>query len=584
MQIFNRLGWFFKLEKKSYILGVSSLFVIALLNLIPPKIIGMMIDKMTSQTLDVSTLVLSITIIFVNAFIIFGLRYVWRIYIFGSAFRLERILRLRLFEHFTKMSSSFFQTYRVGDLMAHATNDLKSVQAVAGAGVLQFADALITGISVLLAMFFGVSFKLTLIILIPMPLMIIGAQLLGKKLYRVFHVAQKAFSGMNNRAHESVAGIKVTKTFNQEQEEIETFKEVASDVYVKNRRVALFNAAFDPFIEIIMIACYVLLFIFGAKFIQAGELTIGNLVTMVSYMNMFIWPMLAFGFLYNTIERGNVSYNRIEALFAIEAEVQDVDHPIHEVVKGSIHYDLDAFTYSAKVDPVLQDIHFELAQGETLGLVGKTGAGKTTLIKLLLREYNHYDGSIMIGKHEINSYALATYHQSIGYVPQDQFLFSLTIEENIRFGNPNATKEQVIAAAKMASVHDDIIGFEKGYDTLTGERGVSLSGGQKQRIAIARALILDPEILILDDSLSAVDAKTEERILQQLKVNREGKTTIIIAHRFSAIKHAHQIIVLEDGKVAERGKHEQLIQADGWYAAIFKQQELSQGSDENESV
>lgn len=580
MQIFKKLSWFFKQEKKSYFGGIFALAVIAVLNLFPPMITGGIIDQIEFNELTYETVIVSAVVLVVNALIMFFMRYLWRICIFGSAFRLERILRFRLFEHFTKMSSNFFQKYRVGDLMAHATNDLRSIQRLAGLGVLQLADALITGSSVLFAMIVFVDLKLTLITLIPMPFMIIGSQVIGKRLHTTFTAAQQAFSSMNNRTHESVSGIKVTKTFGQEEEEIESFREETYDVYKKNMRTVMYDAAFDPMIEIIIIACYVLLFIFGAGMIQSGDVTLGNLVAMVNYMNMLIWPMLAFGFLYNNIERGNVSYERIEELLSIKSDIQNVENPIDKVPTGDIFFDVQSFAYGQKDVPVLEDIKFELKQRQTLGIAGKTGAGKTTLVKLMLREYDHYKGTIRFGDSEIYKYDVDKYHKAFGYVPQDQFLFSATVADNIRFGCMEASMDEVIAAAKMASVHEDIEGFAQGYETVVGERGVSLSGGQKQRIAIARALLLNPEVLILDDSLSAVDAKTEERILEALRVNRENKTTIIVAHRFSAIKHANLILVLDEGKVKERGTHSELIKQDGWYAYINSQQELYQGGDE----
>lgn len=581
MGIFKRLAWFFKQEKKAYISGVMALFFIALVNLIPPKIMGDIIDEISSGKLTKASLLLSIGILMVNAIFIFVMRYIWRICIFGAAFRLERVLRLRLFEHFAEMSATFFQKYRVGDLMAHATNDLKSVQRVAGAGVLQLADALITGGTVLCAMMFGISFKLTLLTLLPMPLMIIGSQVLSKRLHATFTVSQQAFSNMNNRTYESIAGIKVTKTFGQEQAEIEQFTEETFDVYKKYMKVVKFDSAFDPLIEIVVLLCYIALFIFGATFIQQGEITVGNLVTLVTYMNMLIWPMLAFGFLYNTVERGNVSYGRIETLLHIQPEIKDKEHAIASIPSGDITFAVASFTYPNETVAVVKDIKFKLQQGDTLGIVGKTGAGKTTLIKLLLREYDQYQGDIQFGDNEISDYQLAFYYDAIGYVPQDQFLFSASVEDNIRFGRSNATRDEVVAAAKMAAVHEDILGFSNGYETIVGERGVSLSGGQKQRLAIARALLLEPEVLILDDALSAVDAKTEEQILSMLKANRKNKTTIVVAHRFSAVKHAQSIIVMEHGTIIERGTHEELVEQNGWYYQIYAQQELYPQGDED---
>lgn len=582
MKIFKHLSWFFKQEKKAYISGVGALLLIAIVNLLPPKIMGDIIDDITQNQVTKEKLIMGIVILLVNAAFIFLMRYIWRVSIFGASFRLERALRLRLFDHFTKMSATFFQTHRVGDLMAHATNDLKSVQRVAGSGVLQLADAIFTGLSVLLAMMFGIHFKLTLIVLIPMPFMMIGTQILGKRLHKTFTVAQQAFSNMNNRAHESVSGIKVTKTFGQEREEVASFEAETMDVYRKNMKVVKYDASFDPLIEVVVIVCYILLFVFGANYIQSGDMSVGNLVTMVSYMNMLIWPMLAFGFLYNTLERGSVSYDRIQTLFDIQADIKDKADALQVVPSGDIQYAITSFAYDKKREAVLEDIQFTLKQGQTLGIVGKTGAGKTTIIKLLLREYDHYKGHLTFGSYEVDHYALHNYHEAIGYVPQDQFLFSASVEDNIRFGRMSASREEVMEVARMAAIHEDILAFSEGYDTMIGERGVSLSGGQKQRIAIARALLLNPEVLILDDSLSAVDAKTEESILAALRTNRKDKTTIIVAHRFSALKHAHQILVMDNGHIVERGTHEALLTSKGWYATIYAQQELYQGGEDYE--
>lgn len=573
MRIFKELGWFFKEEKWSYFWGIIALLIIAILNLIPPLIMGELIDLIDSGTLTSPKLITMLLYIIVLAFIVYALRYVWRICIFGAAFRLERNMRGSLFKHFTKMDSTFYHEHRVGDLMAHATNDLKSVQRVAGGGVLQLADALMTGIFVIAAMAFTIHWKLTVVALLPMPIMIIGSQILSKKLHITFAKAQEAFSDMNNRTHEAVSGIKVTKTFGQEEAEIQRFKEETEDVYQKNMAVTKYDAAFDPLIMIVIVLCFILVFLVGALLIKDGELTIGQLVAFVSYTHLLIWPMLAFGFLYNTVERGNVSYERIKTLFKMQSDIKNIEQPILIKPKGNIQVDIGSYTYPNEEVPVLQNINFTLQQGETLGIVGKTGSGKTTLIKLLLRDYDT-SGTILYDGHDIKEYHLDTLHQTIGYVPQDQFLFSTTIEDNIRFGNIEASLEEVQQAAKIACVHEDIMGFEEAYKTIIGERGVSLSGGQKQRIAIARALLLNPEILILDDALSAVDAKTEESILEALKNNRQHKTTIIVAHRLSAINHARLILVLEEGRIEERGNHASLLNNQGWYAEIFSKQEL----------
>lgn len=575
MQIFKELQWFFKQEKKAYLWGIVALLIIAILNIIPPRLLGGLIDAIDTKTLTKESLIMTIGNVILIAFIIYGLRYVWRICIFGAAYRLEKNMRNTLFKHFTKMSPSFYQEHRVGDLMAHATNDLKSVQRVAGGGVLQLADAIITGISVLCAMAFTIHWKLTLVSLLPMPLLLLGSQILSKKLHGAFVVAQESFSSMNNRTHEVVSGIKVTKTFGQETAEIERFTQETETVYQKNMRVTAYDAAFDPLIMIAIVLCFVFVFTAGALLIKSGEISIGELVAFINYVHLLLWPMLAIGFLYNTVERGKVSYQRIQTLLEIPSDIQNDKEPCLLIPQGKMEVQIPRYQYTPEEPVVLQDIQFSLQTGETLGIVGKTGSGKTTLVSLLLREYDT-QGSITYDGIDIKKYQLHALRQGFGYVPQDPFLFSMSIADNIRFGNSKASLEEVKKAAMIACVHEDIMGFTEQYETLVGERGVSLSGGQKQRIAMARALLLQPNILILDDALSAVDAKTEEAILAALKQHRKDKTTIIVAHRLRAIAHASLILVLEEGKIIAQGNHQGLLEIEGWYQDIFNQQEIYQ--------
>lgn len=576
MKILSDLSWFFKKEKKSYISGILALLGISILNLIPAKIMGNIIDSIKDKTLTPQTLVMGVGGFLLCAVMMYILRYLWRIFIFGTAFRLENELRNDLFKHFTKMSPAFYQQHRTGDLMAHATNDLKSVQAVAGQGVLQLADSVLSGATVLLAMIFLINWKLTLVAILPMPLLILCSQALSKRLHKTFNVAQEAFSDMNNRVLENINGMKVTKTFGQEVYEVENFKGIVKDVYEKNLRVTRYDAMFDPMIIMIITLCLVLSFIMGIYLINIGDITTGNFVTFVNYIHQLTWPMMALGFMFNTMNRGLVSYERITKLLDIPEDI--INHPdaLNQAPQGDIHFEVNHFKYPDQEDSAnLKHVSFTLNKGETLGIVGKTGSGKSSIIKLLLREYDEFDGTIEFGGIKISQYDVTQYRNAFGYVPQDPFLFSMSIADNIRFGKPDANLDAVRMAAQIADVDKDIIGFEKGYDTLIGERGVSLSGGQKQRIAMARAILMDSECLILDDALSAVDAKTEERILKNLKQLRKHKTTVIIAHRFSALQHAQNIIVLEDGQVIEHGNHKELMLRHGWYAEIFNLQEFS---------
>ena len=573
MNLIRKLGWFLKLEKRRYIIGILALSLVSVFNLIPPKVIGNIVDKIEAGNLTNSQLFINIIYLVLAAFIMYGLRYVWRVYIFGAAYNLGRILRFRLFQHFTKMSPSFYQKYRTGDLMAHATNDVNAVVMVAGGGVMSAVDASITALVTLFTMVFLISAKLTLIAVIPLPFLAYATNKLGEKNHQSFKEAQESFSDLNNKVQESVSGIRVTKSFGYGNDEINSFKETNKKVFSKNIIASKYNALFDPMVLVFVGLSYTLTLIFGGIFISRGEISVGNLVTFVTYLDMLVWPLQAIGWLFNIGQRGDVSYTRIEKLLAEENDVVEKENtvPAHN---GRLEYNINSFSYAG--EETLSDIKFAIDKGQTLGIVGVTGSGKTTLLKLLLREYDVEDGSINLNNHNIKDYKLKDLRSLIGYVPQDQVLFAMSIKENIRFADTKYTDKQVEDITKICGIYDDIVNMTDGFDTIIGERGVSLSGGQKQRMAMSRALIMNPEILILDDSLSAVDAKTEHLILENLKEERSGKTTIITAHRLSAIVHADLIIVMHNGKIIERGTHDELIAQDGWYKETYNTQQLEE--------
>lgn len=580
MKIIKDLWWFFRLEKKRYIIGILALILVAILNLVPPKVMGGVIDRVTSGELTQGQLLMSLFLLVLSAFAMYFLRYIWRMYILGTSYRLGQIMRFRLFDHFTKMSPSFYQKHRTGDLMAHATNDINALTRLAGAGVMSAVDATITAFVTLVTMAFSISWQMTLVAVIPLPFMAYATSRLGRKTHQAFGKSQAAFSELNNKVQESVSGIKVTKSFGYQEDELQSFQEINDMTFVKNMKTMKYDVMFDPLVLLFIGASYVLSLLMGSFMVSAGQVTVGNLVTFITYLDMLVWPLMAIGFLFNMIQRGSVSYNRINRLLKETSDVQESKQPLQTIQNGTLVYDIDSFHYEN--EETLSDIHFALEQGQTLGLVGQTGSGKTTLIRLLLREYDLTDGRIMLDGNNIKDYKLSDLRRLIGYVPQDQFLFATSILENIRFGNPDASLEKVESATKLSRVYDDIMATPDGFETLIGEKGVSLSGGQKQRIAMSRAMILDPEILILDDSLSAVDAKTEHAIIENLKQTRQHKSTIITAHRLSAVVHADLILVLQDGHIIERGCHEDLIKQGGWYADTYEAQQLEMEGDSDE--
>ena len=579
MSIIQKLWWFFKLEKRRYLVGIVVLILVSVLNLIPPMVMGRVIDAITSEQLTQQNLLLDLFYLLLAAFGMYYLRYVWRMYILGTSYRLGQIMRSRLFEHFTKMSPAFYQTYRTGDLMAHATNDINALTRLAGGGVMSAVDASITALVTLMTMLFSISWQMTLVAILPLPFMAYATSRLGRKTHKAFGESQAAFSELNNKVQESVSGIKVTKSFGYQADELESFQAVNELTFQKNLQTMKYDSLFDPMVLLFVGSSYVLTLLVGSLMVQKGQITVGNLVTFISYLDMLVWPLMAIGFLFNITQRGKVSYQRIEELLSQESPVQDPEFPLDGIENGRLQYAIDSFAFEN--EETLTAIYFSLEKGQTLGLVGQTGSGKTSLIKLLLREYDVDKGAIYLNGHDIRDYRLTDLRSLMGYVPQDQFLFATSILDNIRFGNPNLPLSAVEEATKLAQVYQDIVDMPQGFDTLIGEKGVSLSGGQKQRLAMSRAMILDPDILILDDSLSAVDAKTEYAIIDNLKETRKDKTTIITAHRLSAVVHADLILVLQNGQIIERGRHEDLLALDGWYAQTYQSQQLEMKGEED---
>ncbi|ATF41825.1 ABC transporter ATP-binding protein [Weissella paramesenteroides] len=575
MSIFIKLSWYFKQEWRIYAIGVLGLVLTAIFGIFPPWIIGHLVDLIRDEKLTADYLFLLLGGLVAVAIIQYIARYMWRNAIWGEAAKLESLLRHRIFWHYMQMDTAFFQRYRTGDLMAHATNDLSAIQRVAGGGILQFADSLITGGTTLIAMMLVVDWRLTLIAILPLPLLAVMARTLGNKMHIAFKKSQAAFSRLNNKAQESISGVKVIKSFGQEAADIQDFNQQIDDTITINQHVNKLDALFDPITTMIMAISYVVTIIYGGHLVNTSVITLGALVSFVSYLSMLVWPMFALGMLFNTLERGNASYDRIEAIMAEKSSIIEPEDAVNKTPVGNVDYQVASFTFPGATAPALTNINFNIAAGKTLGLVGSVGSGKSTIIRLLLREFDNYQGAITFNTLDICQYQLDAYMPAIGYVPQETYLFSDTVRENIRFARPNATQAEVEEAAYKSDLAEQVDNMPEGYDTPVGEEGISLSGGQRQRLAIARALLIDPELLILDDALSAVDAETETAILQTLRQERQNKTTIIASHRLSSVMDADEILVMQDGQIIERGTHDSLISQNGWYAKTFALQALA---------
>ncbi|WP_066187967.1 ABC transporter ATP-binding protein [Gracilibacillus timonensis] len=576
--VMRKLSWYFKEQWLRYTLAIIAIIVSSVLFTIPPMIAGDVIDGIQSNQLTQASLMKSVWLFVALMVIIYVLSFFWGHALFGRAILLERKMRSRLMNHFMKMTPSFYSRYRTGDLMARSTNDLRAVGATAGFGILTLIDSTVFMAFIIGIMFIIIDWKLTLATLLPLPIMAYIVQKYGAKIHLRFMEAQALFSELNNNTLESIQGVRVIRAFVQEKSDEQRFNDKAEEVFQKNIAVARLDALFEPTIKILVGVSYTIGLGYGAYLIIQGDITMGQLVAFNVYLGMLIWPMFAMGELINVMQRGNASLDRIDNVLRQKADVKNPEQPIDVVRPDNITFQDITFEYPTATMPSLQQINLDIKRGETIGVVGLTGAGKTTLVKQLLKEYPAADkGELRINQVPIERIALEKTRQWIGYVPQDHILFSKTVKENILFGNPQATDADIQQILEKTALQSDIENLPDGLNTMVGESGVTLSGGQKQRVSLARALIRDPEILILDDSLSAVDGKTEANIIDHLKQERTNKTTIIVAHRLSAVTHADQIIVLENGEITEHGGHQQLMQERGWYYHQFLIQQMEEG-------
>jgi ATP-binding cassette subfamily B multidrug efflux pump len=582
---FRTLKGYFVQHRWRLLIGLATLLVVDGLQLIIPQIIKLAIDDLTRGGIVQADLVKYGLYIAGIALLIGFFRYFWRFMILGTARRIEEALRGRLFSHLQKLSLSFFQETKTGDLMAHATNDMDAVRMAVGMGLVAITDTLVLGTSAIIFMIL-IDPKLTLFAIVPMPFIALVTTRFSRLVHHRFESVQASFSRLTEQVRESLAGIRVVKAFAQEGYEKEKLDHIGEEYVGKNIRLIKVWGMFFPLIMLLANLGTVIVLWLGGMETILGTITAGGFVAFMTYLGILAWPMMALGWVINLIQRGSASMGRINKILNTQPEIADRPRlrPITQL-EGKIEFRDLTFSYKPGSLPTLKGITLQVNPGEFVAIVGRTGTGKSTLCNLILRLFDPPNGHLFMDSREIHAIPIKPLRESIGYVPQDTFLFSTTIKENIVFGNPEASEEEVANAARIAQIDEEIRTFPMGIETLIGEKGITLSGGQKQRIAIARAVLLNPQIMILDDALSSVDTQTEERIWNGLGEILDGKTCIVVSHRLSSIKEADKIILLDDGEITEMGDHQSLLSMGGIYAQIYQRQQIEEELDrENRRV
>ncbi|WP_245612732.1 ABC transporter ATP-binding protein [Kosmotoga pacifica] len=564
-----------------YLLGTLFVILVDLLQLVSPRIIGNIIDKLKTGVEDITVLKASLFAIIGVSFGIFISRFFWRVFIMGSARRFEYYSKKVLFEKLLTLPPSFYDRIKVGELMARFTNDVAAVRQAMGPAVVMSVDAIFMTLVTVFTMGTLISWKLTWIVIIPLPPLALISAFFGRLIHTRFKKVQAAFAVMTDSAEESVSGIRVIKSYGQEDSRYDMMCNKSDDYVRKNLALIRVWGMFFPLIQLLASIGYVIAMAFGGRAVITGQLTLGEFVTFTTYLGMLIWPMMATGWLINIIQRGRASYSRLKELLNEESDIVTTDPAPLRKLRGNIEINNLTFKYPSSREAVLKDINLYIPAGGKIAIVGTTGSGKTTLAKVLTRLYPVPKGKVFIDGYDINHIDPTVLRENIAYVPQETFLFSETVRNNIAFGVENATDEEIVRYASMAAIHNDIVSdFPEGYMTMVGERGVTLSGGQKQRVAIARALLKEAPIVILDDCLSAVDTETELKILSSLRNGSELRTVIVISHRLKAVRDADIIYVLHDGEIIERGNHDELMEFNGLYKRMYERQLLEEKLEE----
>lgn len=563
---------FIKKHKRSYFVGIIFMLLTSYIQTLFPKVLGNTIDILKENGFKPSFVYVNIGYMMFIALGTFASTYIWRNLIIGNGRNMECYLREKLFEHFQKLSPEFYNRRKTGDLIAYAINDINAVRMTFGPATAMLVNGIVICVISIYLMAQTINWQITFLSLTPVPFIVFIMFKIGKIVRRRFIKVQENFAKISDRVQENINGIRVIKAYVQEDEECKKFEELNDKMAKSNLDMVRISSYVSPVIEICFTISFVLNLIVGGKLVLKGDISLGDFIAFNGYLTMIMTPIISIGKIITIFQRGMASLNRLNEIFDTEVEIKGKENFVKTYLKGDIQIKNLTFSYPGSKEIVLDDINLSIAKGHTLGIIGKTGSGKSTLVNLLLRMYNVQNDTILFNGIDINDYNPKMLRDGFGFVPQDNFLFKASISDNIKFFKKIYSDEEVMEAAKNSCIYESIMDFPEDFKTILGERGVNISGGQKQRISIARALIKNPEILILDDSLSAVDTITESQILKNIKRARKDKISIIVAHRISQVLESDEIIVMDKGKISERGTHLELIEKGGLYYDIYKSQ------------